>query len=344
MSSRSVVHRMGPFLFRTGFDFDYSAISDPCFTPFLAPADCMAGSADVRFDVTMLVPQASNSDPSRRPGGAVEPAELEELLGRCHRPARIRGGSQLLPLLLPRGFEASAVLADAPPVALTRAVFERIREAVGGAEDPMRVSVLAHSLIVEIRDFERLSASVFIAPGLSDLLASRAAFYSLRKLFSLFLPSLGSVMIHCAAVSLECGTVLLAAPDSGGKSTAAALAPPGSVIGDDRILAVRSGSAFNAFGTPWNVAGGNPGGGRVAAVLLLRKADGFRLERIHHREAFAFLWRDNLAYFEDLPPRERDSAFETTLSMCRSAGCGILGFSPDRLDWDAVGRFAEAAP
>lgn len=341
MSSGSVVHRIGPFLFRTRFDFDYPAISDPCMTSFLAPG---GDSADVRFDVSMIGMRASSSVPSGDPGSTVEQDELEELLGKCHHPARIRGGSQLLPLLLPPGLEASAVLAAGPPVALTREVFECIREAVGRARDPMRVSILAHSLTVEIRDFDRLTASVFIAPGLSGLLSSRTAFYSLRKLFSLFLPSLGSVMIHCAAVSLGCGTVLLAAPDSGGKSTAASLAPPGSVIGDDRILAVRAGSALHAFGTPWNTMGGNKGGGRIAAVLLLRKSDEFGLERIHHRDAFAFLWRDNQTYFEDLPPRERDSAFETTLSMCRSARCGILGFSPDRLDWDAVDRFAGAAP
>lgn len=329
MTIGHLIHRMGPFSFFTRSDFTHPAFSDPCIESFRVDS---AGSIEASFDLS-LVGDAEMADGSgdRSPGG---PSLL------CHSPSRIRGGSQLLPLLLPRGFETRVRdHIQGQPLAMSTRVARRIEEAVDGASDPSRISILAHALTVEIRDFENLAASVYIAEGLEDLLGTRAAYYSLRRLFSLFLPSLGSVMIHCSAVSLGCGTILLAAGDSGGKTTASMLAPTGSVLGDDRNLLVGNGGVFRAYRAPWNTMSSNQGGGPVAGVFLLEKAVSFSIRRTDHREVFAFLWQDNAAYFEDLPPPERDRAFEALLDLCRAVPCGTVSFAPDRLDYGALSDF-----
>jgi hypothetical protein len=132
---------------------------------------------------------------------------------------------------------------------------------------------------------------------------------------------------------------MLSAGDSGGKTTASMLAPPGSVLGDDRSLLVRTGGAFRAFPAPWNTISSNQGGGRLAGVFLLEKAESFSIRRTDRREVFAFLWHDNAAYFEDLPPPERDRAFEALLDLCRCVPCGTVSFAPDRFDYGALSDF-----
>lgn len=330
-------HGIGPFRFLTTSDIPLPSLLDARMERCLVPPspDSPERGADIRYSVSEI------------PDGSPEAPDAERRLGlalaRCHSPARIRGGTQLLPLLLPPGTGTPPDLVDGMRLARSARILAQIESAVDGASDPAAVSVLAHSLTVEIRDFERLSATVFLAGGLRGVLSTPAAFYSLRKLFSLFLPSLGAFMVHSAGISLECGTVLLAAPDSGGKSTAAAMAPAGSVLGDDRMLVVMSGDGFAVHPTPWNESRGCPGGGRAAGVFVLDKSDSFGIGPVDPREAFAFLWQDNRTYFEDLPAPSRDSAFDSMLRLCRSVPCGRIGFPRDAFDWGAVEAFVRWA-
>lgn len=326
-------HRIGPFTFSTSSDLPLPALGDArmerCLVP---PGPSGRGPVpDARFrisEVTDACPAARDS--ARR---------LRRALERCHSPARISGGSQLLPLLLPPGIGNLPARGDGMRLARTESVLAEIEAAVDGAADPAAVSVLVHALTVEIRDFERLSVRVFVSEGLRDALSTPAAFYSLRKLFSLFLPRLGAFMVHSAGISLGCGTVLLAAPDSGGKSTASAMAPGGSVLGDDRMLVVRSGDVSTVHPTPWNEVPGRAGGGPAAGVFVLDKSDSFGIGPMDPREAFAFLWQDNSTYFADLPAPVRDAAFDLLLHLCRSVPCGRIGFPRDAFDWGAVEAF-----
>lgn len=265
-------HRIGPFGFLTSSDIPLPALADPRMERYLAPPACLDARPDVRHSISEIPDGEAEA-----PGAELR---LGRALARCHSPARISGGSQLLPLLLPPGCEIPRDRGDWMRLARSERILAEIEGAVGRASGPAAVSVLAHSMTVEIRDFERLSASVFVSGGLRDALSTPAAFYSLRKLFSLFLPSLGAFLVHSAGISLGCGTVLLAAPDSGGKSTASGLAPRGSVLGDDRMLVVGSGDGFAVHPTPWNELSGQAGCGRAAGVFILEKSDSFGIGRI----------------------------------------------------------------
>lgn len=326
---------IGPFGFLTSSDIPLPALADPRMKRCLVPPSRLDARPDVRYSVSEI--------PDGEPEAPDAELRLVRALGRCHSPARISGGSQLLPLLLPPLCAIPPDRGDWMRIARSGRVLAEIEGAVDGASDPASVSVLAHSLTVEIRDFERLSASVFVSGGLRDALSTPAAFYSLRKLFSLFLPSLGAFMVHSAGISLGCGTLLLAAPDSGGKSTASGLAPRGSVLGDDRMLVVGSGDGFTVHPTPWNEYSERAGCGRAAGVFILEKSASFGIGRIDPREAFAFLWQDNRTYFEDLPSPARDSAFDSMLRLCRSVPCGRIGFAREALDWDVVESFVLGA-
>jgi hypothetical protein len=299
-------------------------LDDPRFARFERPPG--------EPDVTNLVfePGGQSTEP--------EPGFAELLRGYpCDLPAG--GGRQLLPLLMPAGTERPPPSPESPLLGSAEAR-EIISRALEGA-DPERTALLLHLMTIEIRDFARRTATVLVAPGYRALLDTPQAGQSLRMLFSLFLPSCGRFLLHCAGVRIGGAAVALLAPDSGGKSTAASLAPAGAVICDDRAMVSREGGRFVLHPTPWNLAGEGPGSA-LSAVVLLSKGTGFSLSPAGARDAAAFAWADNMHFFRDIPRGDREAAFDLVGSMCSSVPCLRMTFPPDRIDWDALAGAAGA--
>lgn len=315
-------HRIGGLVFRTSSRIPLPRLEEPCYARF----ECPAG----RPSVTNLVFETGGPRSAPEPGFA-------DLLRSFRADLPAGGGRQLLPLLVPAGTERPAPSPESPLLGVAEAR-EIISRALEGA-DPERTALLLHLMTIEIRDFARRTATVLVAPGFRALLDTPQAGQSLRMLFSLFLPSCGRFLLHCAAVRLGRAAVALLAPDSGGKSTAASLAPAGAVICDDRAMVSREGGRFVLHPTPWNQSG-EGSCSELSAVVLLSKGPGFTLAPAAARDAAAFAWADNMHFFRDIPRGDREMAFDLVGSMCSSVPCLRMTFAPDRIDWDALAGVA----
>ncbi len=297
--------------------------------------DLPRGAFDSIPDVHVVFTGVSRKDIQNDPK-----EDHSELLGAFLQPPYIGACVQTLPLMLDpdRSISVAGLLrrgrvSFSVPMLSVPGILARIRECSPHASE---VLLILHALTVEIRDFREHRIDVFYLDELEYLLYSEFAPEAYRRLFSMFLPDFGGVLVHSSAVARKKGAALFLAPDEGGKSTAAGLSPNGGILCDDRNVLKRVDSGFQVYSTPWGKVYEPSANAPLAGIFLLEKAAEFRLKPLDPRFAVHFLWEDNRPFWDLLPKNRRTAVFNLLADACGSVPVFSLGFPEDHIDWHAI--------
>lgn len=210
------------------------------------------------------------------------------------------------------------------------------------ADHASEVLLIIHALTVEVRDFKRKKIDVFYLAEIEHMLYSQFAFEGYRRMFAAFLHCFSSVMVHSSAVIRNGKVLLFAAPDEGGKTTAALLEPSGKVLCDDRNILKATEKGVSVFGTTWGNNFTPELSGELAGIFLLDKAASFALSPLPSRDAAVFMWQDNRHFWSQLPVGHRTGVFDLLLSCCSNVPVAKLSFHREFIDWDSVDSFLES--
>lgn len=161
------------------------------------------------------------------------------------------------------------------------------------------------------------------------------------RIISLFLPSFSAFMAHSAAVLRAGKAAFFLAGDGGGKSTAARLAPPDTIMSDDQNIVRIVDHKAMVFPAPWGKMTNAGPSGELGGAFLLEKGHSFSITEAKRREVVQFLWNENSPYWSFMPKEERVRSFEIILEALRPVPTYRMRFSKDYIDWDAVDRAME---
>jgi hypothetical protein len=199
--------------------------------------------------------------------------------------------------------------------------------------DRLFVEILREA--ISILDFKSSRADFFIMPGskpgFKDRLIGPA-------MLAPFLPRFNACLLHASAVVRRGKTAVFLAPDEGGKTTAACLAPGGTILGDDQVPLRRHGNGFRAFGTPWGLHVDPKRQAPLAGLFLLDKASRFALARLTPRELVPHIWREVQDPLSILPRPLKKKAFTPVCAIAAAAPAWKLSFPRDHIDWEILDR------
>ena len=270
------------------------------------------------------------------------PMEHSGLLSSFLMPPFIGSCVQTIPLMLSpaqshsladilsRGTEAFSV-----PLLTVPAVLDHIRKCLDHASE---VLLILHALTVEIRDFREHRIDVFYIDEIESILYSEFAFEAYRRMFSMFLPDFGSLIVHSSAVRRRDKVMLFLAADEGGKSTAAGLSSEGKILSDDRNVLKRNGDGFSVHPTPWGKICNLEVSAPLGGLFLLEKADTFSLEPLDPRVLVYFLWEDNRPFWDHLPVARRTKVLDLLIAASRSVPVYRMRFPKEYIDWTALDK------
>jgi hypothetical protein len=270
------------------------------------------------------------------------PVNYSNLLSSFLMPPFIGCCVQTLPLMLTpdqshsladilsKGTEAFSV-----PLLTVPAVLDRIRECSDHASE---VLLILHALTVEIRDFREHRIHVFYIEEIEPLLYSESSFEAYRRMFSMFLPDFGSLIVHSSAIKRREKVMLFLAADEGGKSTAVGLSPEGEILSDDRNILKRDGTGFKVHPTPWGKICNLEISAPLCGMFLLEKADAFSLELMDPRVLVYFLWEDNRPFWDHLPIARRTKTLDLLIAASRSVPVYRMRFPKDFIDWSMLDK------
>ena len=238
---------------------------------------------------------------------------------------RSRTFSDVPGLRMCRLFGCESLLLDAAPVR------RRLEKAL---MHPRFCAVELAERAVSVFDFRRKRADFFFDPLEIVNYPPRRLDFGLA---AMFLPAFSALILHAAGIVLGGRAILLAAPDGGGKSTAAALAlrAGGAVLSDDRTAVRRVRGSWQAFGTPWGRTGASSSA-PLCGLFFLEKGPRFELEPVSLVDAVHLLWKDNRETFHPMPAEVWMRAAELFHGLCRGIPAFRLQFPQDQIDWPAV--------
>lgn len=161
----------------------------------------------------------------------------------------------------------------------------------------------------------------------------------LRIVHTLMLAREGGFLLHASSAIRNGKAFLFSGVSEAGKTTMARLAPPDAEVLTDEASYVRKvDGRYFAYGTPFAGELGVPGknvSAPIAALYLLKKGPGNRLDEIAPAEAVGRLLR-NILFFAQQPELVRD-VFEAACSFVAAVPVFQLTFFPDRRVWELIG-------
>jgi hypothetical protein len=157
---------------------------------------------------------------------------------------------------------------------------------------------------------------------------------------SLFAPlaaALPAALLHSASVIIDQRAMLFLAPDEGGKTTAAALAPrDAAILCDDQNLVRQSGERLIVYGTPWGRYFNSVQSAPLAGLFYLEQSPSFELIPLNPAQALQALWGDHRTIYLCQPHPVKACAFNFLARLCRSVPVYRLRFPKDYINWEAV--------
>ncbi len=155
-------------------------------------------------------------------------------------------------------------------------------------------------------------------------------------ILSPFLPNFKALMLHASAVVHRGKAAVFLAPDEGGKTTAALLAPSGIILGDDQVIVRRVRGSFRVWGTPWGLHVNPRANAPLAGLFLLKKAKRFSLNPLPAQNVVPFMWEEIKNPLSILPKPLKQKAFNLLCDIARSAPCWTLAFPKNHIGWDEI--------
>ena len=154
--------------------------------------------------------------------------------------------------------------------------------------------------------------------------------------FAQFLPNFSAVMIHSSTVIIENRAAVFLAPDEGGKTTIAELAPGFPILCDDQVIIRKQENKFITHSTPWGLHIDNSIKAPVGAFFLLEKSENFKLIPLKPKDLLYYFWNEHLAYYLYLPKYLKSKHFNFLFNLSNQAPAYKLQFPKDYVDWDVI--------
>jgi len=199
--------------------------------------------------------------------------------------------------------------------------------------DSITIEIQPNSIVI----FNHKSCEIFIFYS-QDFGKSLVNFILGPSIFAQFLPIFSAAMIHSSAVVIDKKAAIFLAPDEGGKTTAAKLAPDYPILCDDQNVIRKQENKFFAYATPWGSFKNNPLKAPVGAFFLLEKGGNFKLTQIEPKDILSYLWSEHLPYYFYLPKNFKHHYFNFIYDLSFKIPGYLLTFPKDYIDWDAVDR------
>ena len=198
------------------------------------------------------------------------------------------------------------------------------------------LTIEIHQGAVTILDFKENRADMFFCREFADELGDHGIG---PAMLAPFLADFDACLLHASAVVRKGRTTVFLAPDEGGKTTAARLAPEGGIIlSDDRVLVRRVAEEFRVYGTPWGLHMDGKLQAPLAGLFLLKKARNFSLVPLTTRALVSYLWEEFENISAILPGPLKKKAFDLVCAMAAQIPIWKMSFSKDYIDWDALDK------
>ena len=220
------------------------------------------------------------------------------------------------------------------PIARHPAVWPRLVEALRPSPD-LVIDVTSH--LVSIFDFERRELALYFHPAQDVSYTNR---FLGPSLVAHFLPLFDAALVHSSSVIRRGRGLLFLAPDEGGKTTAARLAPAGVIPCDDQNIVRRVDGQYMLSGTPWCRYTTPGASAPLGAIFLLEKAPAFALVPVEGTDTLRYLWDEHAAYRYFLPPHRRTQALAFLATLCQRVPAYRLRFPRTFIDWETIDRVA----
>lgn len=203
-------------------------------------------------------------------------------------------------------------------------------------EHPHEVTLILHAFSVTIFDYHLNQFDLFYSSEQQWIFKSIPLENSFRRMFSSFLPSFSSVMLHSSGVIHNNRAALFFAPDEGGKSTVLKNLFQGTVLSDDRNIIRSDSLPFTVYSTPWGQNNCEPQKAQLGGLFLIEKAEEFKLLPLKPSEMTMFLWNEHVYFWKLLPKSLRIKAFEAVTNICYQTPCYQMHFPKSFVDWKAI--------
>lgn len=197
------------------------------------------------------------------------------------------------------------------------------------------LAIETHEGAVTILDFKQNRSDMFFSPEFADELAFRGTG---PAMLAPFLPNFNSCLLHASAVTRRGRTAVFLAPDEGGKTTAARLAPEGTIMSDDQVLVQRGRNGFLVSGTPWGLHADAKTQAPLGGLFILSKADGFALEPLPVRELASQIWLEVKDPLSILPKPLKKKAFAIICAIAAAVPAWRMSFTKAHIDWQAIDK------
>lgn len=203
-------------------------------------------------------------------------------------------------------------------------------------EHPDDTFIILHQLFIEIRDYNHRSLDIFYPKELVQFMKLNHNRIGLNRMFSLFLPTFTSLMIHSSAVALNGKAACFVAPSGGGKTTIARLASNNLILSDDNNIIRSISETMNISASPWGRVIGSTKMFKLGGLFVLKKADSFSIKPLNKNFVIPYIWNENRQLWMNLPPKWRMNAFDLLCSICKSIPLYELSFQHHYVDWDEI--------
>jgi hypothetical protein len=298
--SYQFTHKIADIIFATKADHNFTLLENGLFAKFM----CESNSPDVQ-----------------------------------QRIFQVKVGSESLPVSIGDGeLEAHANLLQAPNI---RSRLVQI------LDDARRVEIVADNYQVVARDFSHREIDFFYRKKEgSNYNNFKGEFidlgfplaYTLRQIFSTFLPIFSAALIHSSGVMRNDLVSLFLAPSTGGKTTVIGLSNDGFVLSDDQVILRKKADKVIAYGTPFGRVTDGPNCADLGGLFLLEKAERFELISIKPADMLEYMWSAQLQYTYLLPMEIRTQAYQVLYDTCHQVPCYLMRFPKDQVDWDAIDK------
>jgi len=207
---------------------------------------------------------------------------------------------------------------------------------------PGEIKIIIQNDFLRIFDFASSTLDVFISSDGMDFNGTRYASEpfvaaNLRLIFSSFMTSFSSLLLHCAGLILGPGAAIFFAPDEGGKTTVVSLSGKKfPVLNDDQVILKDEGGTIYAHGTPFGAFNSGPIKAELKGIFMLKQADFFKIEPLSPLEIIECIWGEHIGYTHFLPLRNRQAAFNILYDALHQAPVYNLYFQEHAIDWNKI--------
>jgi hypothetical protein len=210
----------------------------------------------------------------------------------------------------------------------------KVQMRLGQVRDHLEwLTVEIHHGAVTLLDFKENRADMFFTREFTKELGDHGIG---PAMLAPFLPNFAACLLHASAVVRDGRATVFLAPDEGGKTTAARLAPGGTILSDDQVLVRRFPDGFRVYGTPWGLHIHGKIKAPCSGIFLLEKARNFSLARLKAREVVAHIWDEVENFLAILPKPLKKKAFTLVCELAAQVPAWRMAFPKDHIDWKAI--------